>query len=148
MVKNIAYLANDIGRLFRKRLDVFSRPVGITGAQVRVLLNIRRNPGINQSTLASILEVEPITAGRMIDRMTAAGLVERRADPDDRRAWRIHLTDEGSRLLARMDEPIGEMLETALAGMDSAERDTLEMLLGRVHENLVSDCDRKEAVNG
>ena len=86
MDRNIGYLANDIGRLFRKRLDVFSRPAGITGAQVRVLLNIRRHPGINQSTLASLLEVEPITAGRMIDRMVAADLVERRADPTDRRS--------------------------------------------------------------
>ena len=148
MDTNIGYLANDIGRLFRKRLDVFSRPAGITGAQVRVLLNIRRHPGINQSTLASLLEVEPITAGRMIDRMVAADLVERRADPTDRRAWRIHVTDEGQRLLHRIDAPITNMLETALEGLTPEERSALETLLGRVRDNLVIDCDREEAVNG
>lgn len=148
MDRNIGYLANDIGRLFRKRIDVFSRPAGITGAQMRVLLNIRRHPGINQSTLASFLEVEPITAGRMIDRMVAADLVERRDDPNDRRAWRIHVTEEGERLLARMETPFANMLHTALDGLNPQERSALETLLGRVRDNLVSDCDSKEAVNG
>lgn len=147
MDRNIGYLANDIGRLFRKRLDVFSRPAGATGAQVRVLLSIRRNPGLNQSTLANLLEVEPITAGRMIDRMVAADLVERRADPNDRRAWRIHMTEEGERLLNQFDAPITEMLNTALEGLGADERVTLEGLLGRVRDNLVSDGDRKAAVS-
>lgn len=115
---------------------------------MRVLLNIRRHPGINQSTLASFLEVEPITAGRMIDRMVAADLVERRDDPNDRRAWRIHVTEEGERLLARMETPFANMLHTALDGLNPQERSALETLLGRVRDNLVSDCDSKEAVNG
>ena len=53
---------------------------------------LRRHEGINQGGLAEILEVEPITVCRMVDRLQEAGLVERRPDPADRRSWRLHLT--------------------------------------------------------
>src|ERR1043166_4847795 len=89
---NIAFLATDVGRLFRKRFEAASREIGVTGPQWRLLRAIERQPGATQIALAHELDVEPITAGRMIDRLARAGMVERRPDPTDRRAWRLHLT--------------------------------------------------------
>ena len=148
METNIGFLASDIGRLMRKRLDIMSRPFGVTGAQWRVLLFLRRVPGINQATLAGMLEVEPITACRMVDRMVAAALVERRPDPDDRRAWRLFITDTGAKLLDTMDETSGTMIEIALQGLSEEERTTTETLLGRIRSNLLEHSDAAEANNG
>ncbi|RVQ67763.1 MarR family transcriptional regulator [Croceicoccus ponticola] len=148
MDNNFAYLATDIGRLFRKRLDCAARPIGVTGAQLRVLLYLDRKPGANQVTLASFLEVEPITAGRMIDRMVAAELVERRADPEDRRAWLLFATAKGDELLARMGGQVEDMLDLALDGLSVDERNALISLLDRVRCNLLMEPETVEARHG
>ncbi|MFD2578982.1 MarR family winged helix-turn-helix transcriptional regulator [Novosphingobium colocasiae] len=88
-------MLGQITRLIRRSFDVRARKIGVTRAQWQVLYHLREHPGVKQSGLAELLEVEPITAGRMIDRMEEAGLVERRPDPADRRAWRLHLTAQG-----------------------------------------------------
>lgn len=139
MDRNFVYFASDIGRLFRKRLDCVARPSGVTTAQLRVLLTLQREPGANQATLAGFLEVEPITAGRMIDRMVTADLVERRSDPDDRRAWRLYPTARGKALLDRLDQDVGSMIETALNGLSSEQRLVVTDALGRVRQNLIQD---------
>lgn len=148
METNIGFLAGDIGRLMRKRLDIMSRPFGVTGAQWRVLLFLRRMPGSNQATLAGFLEVEPITACRMVDRMVAAGLVERRSDPDDRRAWQLFITETGTKLLDTMDETAGTMIEIALQGLSEEERMNATALLNRIRTNLLEQSDPVEASNG
>src|SRR3546814_5681847 len=76
-----------------------TRVIGITGAQWRLLFTVSRNEGQNQGATAELLEVEPITLCRMIDRMEDAGMVERRPDPNDRRAWRLYLTDKSRPLI-------------------------------------------------
>jgi DNA-binding MarR family transcriptional regulator len=136
MTLNVAFLATDVGRLFRKRFNVAARHLGVTGAQWRMLAAIRRTPGINQCAIASWLEVEAITAGRMIDRLEKAGLVERRADPSDRRTWRLYLTAEADRQMDRLSD-FGEVVfDEALAGFSASERATLLTLLERVRANL------------
>src|SRR3546814_20414492 len=84
-----------------------TRVIGITGAQWRLLFTVSRNEGQNQGATAELLEVEPITLCRMIDRMEDAGMVERRPDPTDRRAWRLYLTDT-SRPLIRPLRALGD----------------------------------------
>src|SRR3546814_16979476 len=83
----------------RRRFDEMSRDTGITSPQWRVLVSVHCNPGINQGTLADMLVVEPITTCRMVDRLEQAGLVERRHDPNDRRAWRIFFPDAAMPLI-------------------------------------------------
>ena len=73
--------------------------LGLTRAQWRVLAQLRRRQGINQTALAEILEIETITLGRHIDRLADKGWVERRADPADRRAWRLYLDDKAQPVL-------------------------------------------------
>ena len=78
-------------RLVRRAFDARARAIGVTRPQWQVLSALRRHPGVNQGALADLLDVEPITVCRMVDRLQEAGLVERRPDPADRRSWRLHL---------------------------------------------------------
>lgn len=143
MQENIAFLATDVGRLFRKRYDIVSRDLGITGAQWRVLAAVNRTPGINQCALASWLEVEAITVGRMIDRLVKLGMVERRPDPADRRAWMIFLTPAADPLIVQLHEFGRNVFDAALAGLSEAEHSQLLSLLQRVRANLIDESTGK-----
>ena len=88
MSEDLGFLIGDTARLMRRAFDERVRTKGITRPQWRVLGLLNRFGGSTQVVLAEMMDVEPITLGRMIDRMQDAGLVERRADPSDRRAWR------------------------------------------------------------
>lgn len=136
MQDNAAFLASDIGRLFRKRFEAANRDSAVTSSQMRLLGAIARNPGASQIALANRLDVEPITAGRMIDRLEQAGMVERRPDPADRRAWRLHLTPRAQPLVAAARGKIEELIERAFEGFDPAERDAMQGLLERMRDNL------------
>ncbi len=147
MEHNLLFLASDVARLARRRLDVANRSLGVTGPQWRVLLNIARNPGINQGALADNLDVEPITACRMVDRLEQAGLVERRRDPLDRRAWQLYLTAAADPLTGKLKHHGEQILETALSGLTTQEADQLGKLLERLRENLLrqdDDCPAPE----
>ncbi len=93
-----------------------------------------------------MLDVEPITLSRMVDRLQAAGLVERRADTSDRRMWRLHLTADGEQKIEALRPTAPELFDAALAGLDPAERLKLEAMLNIIRSNLT----RKplEASNG
>jgi MarR family transcriptional regulator for hemolysin len=146
MQNNIAFLTSDVSRLLRKRFDVVSRRFGVTGPQWRMLATLRRTPGINQGALAQWLEVEAITAGRMIDRLEKAGMVERRADPADRRAWRLFLTDGATPLLDELLACANDVFDEALQGFSEAERALLLALLERVRANLLEEVPPERAL--
>ncbi len=144
MQDNVAFLASDIGRLFRKRFEATTDDStncgGLTGPQLRLIGAISRNPGASQIALANLLDVEPITAARMLDRLQQAGLVERRPDPADRRAWRLHLTPRAEPLLIAARARIEVMVDASLEGFSAEERATLETLLKRLRDNLATDA--------
>lgn len=146
MQNNIAFLTSDVSRLLRKRFDVVSRRFGVTGPQWRMLAALRRTPGINQGALAQWLEVEAITAGRMIDRLEKSGMVERRADPNDRRAWRLFLTDAATPLLDELFVCATDVFEEAQQGFAPAERELLLSLLERVRANLLEETPPERAI--
>jgi DNA-binding MarR family transcriptional regulator len=98
MEENIGTMVAQVARLMRRSFDERARKIGVTRPQWQVLSLLIRHEGINQGGLADILEVEPITLGRMIDRLQEAELVERRPDPADRRAWRLFITAKGHAL--------------------------------------------------
>src|SRR5215469_2461661 len=81
-----------VARLIRTRADARARTYGMTRAQWMILVHLERQPGMSQNELAAHIEVEPITIGRLVDRLEARGFLERRADAADRRVWRLHLT--------------------------------------------------------
>jgi MarR family transcriptional regulator, transcriptional regulator for hemolysin len=148
MTETLGFLISDVARLMRKRFDERARSIGATRAQWQALTKISRHEGINQGGLADILEVEPITLARMIDRLEESGLVERRRDPADRRAWRIHLTEKSRPLLAQLRVIADDLIENMLAGVPAADRDRLADTLEAIHLNLNTLNESLEAANG
>ena len=127
---------SDVSRLMRRSFDARARAIGVTRPQWQVLSVLRRNEGINQGGLADLLEVEPITVCRMVDRLQEVDLIERRPDPADRRSWRLFLTAKSTALLQDLRPVVDEMLEQALDGIEGGERVRLLATLDRVRQNL------------
>ena len=97
-------LPSEIGETAHALRKAFGRraaALGVTGAQWKVLFKLTVKPGLRQTELADMLDIEPITLSRIIDRLQEAGLVERQADPADRRAWRLHVTDKAKPVAAK-----------------------------------------------
>lgn len=136
MDTNAGYLLADNSRLLRRAFDERVREAGVTAPQARLLLNLERHPGRNQAFYAERLEIEPITLCRMVDRMEEAGLVERRADPDDRRARLLHLTARSRGEIARIRTALDGLIETMLAGFDPDEKTAFTTMLERISTNL------------
>jgi DNA-binding MarR family transcriptional regulator len=148
--RTLGFLLHDCARLLRKRFEQNSRGLGLTRAQWQVLAHINRNEGINQSALAEILEVEPITLARIVDRLEASGFVERRQHARDRRLRLLHLTEKARPILERM-RAIGQRTrEEAFARLPQAERERLIDMLLHMKGNLLRACaePEDEAVNG
>jgi DNA-binding MarR family transcriptional regulator len=148
MADPLGFLISDLARLMRRRFDERARAIGVTRPQWRTLTLLSRHEGINQGGLAEMLEVEPITLCRMIDRLEEAGLVERRRDPADRRAWRIFLTDAAKPVLQQLRALADDMYETVLAGVSSGERGELTRLLTIIRTNLSATDYEPEIANG
>lgn len=138
LTRSLGFLMGDVSRLLRKRFDARAQTLGLTRAQWRVLARLRRREGINQKELAEILEIESITLGRHIDRLEAKGWVERRPDPDDRRAWKLYLDPSVKPVLAQMRKLSEATRKEALEGFDDAESEQLIDLLLRVKGNMLS----------
>lgn len=136
MSEDLGFLIGDTARLMRRAFDERVRTQGITRAQWRVLGLLHRFGGCTQVNLAEMMDVEPITAGRMIDRLQEAGLVERRADPADRRAWRIHLTLNGESKLEELRPTALSLFEDAVSGLDDSQQAQLEAMLNVMRSNL------------
>jgi DNA-binding MarR family transcriptional regulator len=134
--ENIGITLAHVSRLMRRTFDERARAIGITRPQSLALAALKHNPGINQGGLAELLEVEPITAGRMIDRLQEAQLVERRPDPGDRRAWLLFLTDRGDELVDQLRPFAFQTFEIALEGIATEERAALLSTLERIRSNL------------
>ena len=132
----IGFLLNDAARLMRREFERHARPLGLTRAQWQTLFHLARNEGCNQATLADLLEVEPITLARLVDRLEAGGLIERRADPRDRRARLLFLGARAHPVLEQLRAVGAETRECALAGIGEEERTQLMTLLTTIRANL------------
>jgi DNA-binding MarR family transcriptional regulator len=142
--QTFVYLLFDVMRLLRKHFDRRAAPLGLTRAQWRALKAIHRQPGQSQAELAELLEMEAIPVGRVIDRLVQAGFVERRADPTDRRRWRLHHLPKARAVLDTM-ETIGAALRTeALADVDQDDYAAMLRALEMIKSNLVGLDDPSE----
>ena len=147
MDTNAGYLLADNSRLLRRAFDERVREAGVTAPQARLLLNLERYPGRNQTFYADRLEIEPITLCRMVDRMEGAGMVERRADPGDRRARLLHLTARSRGKIARIRAALDGLIEAMLAGFEAEEKVAFTAMLERISTNL-SVPPKELAANG
>jgi DNA-binding MarR family transcriptional regulator len=133
---SFAYDLHDVTCLFRKHFDRRAIRLGLTRAQWRALKAIRRREGLSQSELAEFLEMEPIAVGRVIDRLATSGFVERRADPNDRRRWRLHLTGKAHAVTDDMEVIAADLRHLALADVDEDDFAAFQRVLAQLRANL------------
>lgn len=135
--RTLGFLLHDVARLLRRRFEQNARDLGLTRSQWQVLAHLAQNEGIHQGALAEILEIEPITLVRILDKLQAAGLVERRPHARDRRVWLLFLTAKARPVLAKMRE-IGAITRgEALQGVPEREREQLIETLSAMKSNLI-----------
>ena len=134
--QSFGFVLYETARLLSKRYDQRSKSLGLSRAQCQVLAYLVYHEGINQAGLADLLEIEPISLARLIDRMAQAGWVERRPDPQDRRAWQLFVTEKAKPLFAEMIEIGREVRAEALHGFSPEESDRIMELLVRARRNL------------
>ncbi len=147
-MEHIGYILADNSRMARWAFDRRVRELGVTGPQARLLLTLHRSPGQNQGFYAERLEVEPITLCRMVDRLEEAGLIERRANPADRRARLLHTTAKCRHFLEELQEALDQLLEDMLSGLSAEERTEFQRLLQHVGSNLSLHRETLKASNG
>jgi MarR family transcriptional regulator for hemolysin len=143
--REFAFSLNDVARMLRTYADYKARHFGMTRAQWAVLARLDRFEGLKQSELAEMLDLQPISLTRLLDRLCDAGLIERRSDPNDRRAKRLFLTPAARPLLERLADLGEEMMTTALAGVDRNAVERMVAQLATVKENLRRATQQKTA---
>jgi DNA-binding MarR family transcriptional regulator len=135
---NLFFLLHDVARLIRVEADKRAKLHGMTRAQWSIIMRLSRNPGLSQKEVADLLEVEPISVARLIDRLAMSGLVERRADEQDRRIWRLHLLPAGEAMLAEIERQWGILAEHVAYGVPQEMRDIMVEGLLQMKANILS----------
>jgi len=146
-LKEVAWELGETSRMLRRHFNRHATSLGATSAQWRAMFRLSREPGMKQVELAERLDVEPITAGRIVDRLEEAGLVERRRDPVDRRVWRLYLTDKAEPVIENLKGIAEGLLAGALAGIGPDEIAALRATMARIRENVgaMEGAERKSA---
>lgn len=147
-MESMPYLLSDAARLLRRSFDARVRQLGVTSPQARLMLYMSADEGENQGYFAEKLEVEPITLCRMVDRMEETGLVERRKDPADRRAWRLYLTRRSRAMIEQLRPCLTGLEDEMLAEFNETDRANLRALLGRIQANLSRKQETELTANG
>ena len=145
-MENFAFEVVETARLIRREANKRATVLGATKAQWRVLARLSRaGDGVRQIELAEALDVEPITLCRMIDRLEEAGLVERRRDEADRRAWRLYLTENAAPVLAKLEAMGIAFNADMVEGVSEADREAARRVLARIRHNLDSGQEFEQA---
>ena len=135
-MKELAWELAETSRTLRRHFDRRASVLGVTTAQWRALAWLGHEPGLKQVELAERLDVEPITAGRIIDRLEESGLVERQPDPVDRRVGRLALTEKAMPIFERLGSIAEEMAERAFEGLSMQQIEEIRGRLARIRENV------------
>ena len=146
-MKELAWEMAETSRTLRRHFDRRASDLGVTTAQWRALAWLGHEPGLKQVELAERLDVEPITAGRIVDRLEESGLVLRQPDPVDRRVWRLFLTDKATPIRERLMSLAEEMAEQVFEGIGTEEIEQMRVKLALIRENVgrVEAGQRKSA---
>jgi DNA-binding MarR family transcriptional regulator len=142
-METLPFEIGETAHALRKSFDRLAVGLGVTRAQWKVLFKLTRTPGLRQVELADMLELEPITLCRIIDRLEEAGLVERTRDPDDRRAWRLHVTAQAQPLIEKLKAVGAKLVDQAFAGIDPKDIEITRRVLAQARENAA----RSTAIN-
>ena len=142
--RELGFLLSDVARQLRTVVDQRASEVGMTRAQWSVLSRLERTEGLKQNDLAAIVDIAPVTLGRIIDRLMAHGLVVRQTDPEDRRINRLFLTPAAHPVLERLSTMGEAVMCDALAGLDEMAIGLLSAHLSTIKTNLKS-CNQPQA---
>jgi MarR family transcriptional regulator for hemolysin len=149
MDRDLLILIYDLARAMRTRFDRWASTYGMTRAQGMILARLSRQPGLSQNEMAVICEVEPISIGRLVDRLEARGLLERRPDPSDRRIRRLHLLPASEPILAEIQDYKIVLRDLLTAGLDEKTIETVtEALLHMKHQMTMECASEKLAAAG
>ncbi len=140
--REIAVGIADVARMLRTYADQRARQFGISRAQWTVLMRLHRSEGLKQSELAEILDLQPISLTRLLDRLAENGLIERRPDPHDRRANRLYLTPAARPLLKQLTTLGEDVMQIVLQNVDEHAREQLLRNLGVMKDNLRAAINR------
>ena len=135
-MKELAWELAETSRTLRRHFNRRASALGVTTAQWRALAWLGHEPGLKQVELAERLDVEPITAGRIVDRLEESGLVLRQPDPVDRRVWRLFLTEEATPIHQRLSSLAEEMADQVFEGLGTEEIDAMRAKLALIRENV------------
>ena len=137
----LGFLLHEVARLIRRRFEQNARGSGLTRSQWQLLTYLAKNEGINQARLAELIEIEPITLGRIADKLETLMFIKRNPHPTDRRRRLLHLMPAARSRLEQAGE-YGEVTHReALAGVSETDRQHLLKTLQALKENLTRACD-------
>lgn len=143
-IDRLGFLIHDSARLLRKHFEVKGSGYGLSAAQWRLMVRLVKDEGVAQARLAELLEIEPISVSRLLDRMEEGGWIERRQDANDRRVRMIFPTNKSREAFAAIKSVAGELYDAALVGLSSDEKRVLVKALSTIITNL-SDGDMPSA---
>ena len=135
-IDRLGFLIHDAQRLLRKRFEMRGADYGLSAAQWRLLVRVVKDEGVPQARLAEILEIEPISVSRLLDRMEAGGWITRQQDANDRRVRMIFPTDKSRSAFVAIKSVAGDVYEEAVSGLTGEQRRALIGGLARIVENL------------
>jgi DNA-binding MarR family transcriptional regulator len=134
-LKHFGFLLKDLTQHYVQRFEQQASAISLTLMQCKVLVHLEKNEGISQARLAELTSIEPMMMVRILDRMEADRLLERRADPADRRARRLYLTRKAQPLLDEVWKLADLTRNELFAGINRADRDLFMQVLERMHAN-------------
>jgi MarR family transcriptional regulator, transcriptional regulator for hemolysin len=134
-METLPFEIGETAHALRKAFDRLAVGLGVTRAQWKVLFKLTRTPGLRQVELADMLDLEPITLCRIVDRLEEAGLVERTRDPEDRRAWRLHVTAKAQPLIEKLQAVGTVLVDQAFSGIDPKDIEIARKVLAQAREN-------------
>ena len=144
---NLPFEIAETAHALRRAFDRRAAALGATRTQWKVLFRLTREPGLRQVELAEMLDIEPITLTRIVDRLEEAGWVERQRDPADRRAWRLFVTDKAKPLVEELKGVAAEMMGQAFAGIPEAELHGVRETLAKIRSNIAAADIQAKASN-
>jgi DNA-binding MarR family transcriptional regulator len=146
-METLPFEIGETAHALRKAFDRLAVGLGVTRAQWKVLFKLSRRPGMRQVELADLLEIEPITLCRIVDRLEETRLVERTRDPEDRWAWRLHVTREAQPLVAKLKAIGADLIDEAFADIDAGDLETARRVLEQIRENVSRAAATNRASN-
>jgi DNA-binding MarR family transcriptional regulator len=143
-MEDLLFEISETARAIRRAFDQRAAELGVTRPQWRVLARLKREPGLRQVELAERLDMEPITLCRIVDRLEEAGLVERKPDPSDRRAWKLELTANAEPIVKRLRGLAHDLAEEATDGIEQRDLNVIQQRLAAIRANVARSSEQRD----